>query len=348
MPLTLNPLERFFLLTLNQGPATMLDMYGGPATRTVLAGIRLNVFEALAEQSATAEELAQRLNLDARGASILLETLASLGYVRKRGAQFHLTAMTRKWLTDAGTTNFSPFYRFWGAMLENLFPRLEDAIRTGAPPLNLYEWLETHPDVSRDFQAGLMAGARLFQDGVANLIPMPPSARRVLDIGGGHALYSVALCQKYPQLSAVVLDSADALVVGRETIRAAQLNERIEPREGDFVRDELGTGFDIALLFNILHGFRAEQDIALLKKARTALNPGGRVVIMDQLVGSSPTPIVETFAQIFSMSFFLLVGGQAYTFEEMRGWLTQAGYGNIELKRSLKAGGLLLLAQNPG
>lgn len=348
MPLTLNPLERLFIFTLNQGPAMMLDMYSGPATRTVLAGIRLNVFETLAEQPATAEDLARRLNLDARGAGILLETLAALGYVRKRGAQFHLTAMTRKWLTDAGTTNFSPFYRFWGAVLENLFPRLEEAIRTGAPPLNLYEWLETHPDVSRDFQAGLMAGARLFKDGVANLIPVPPSARRVLDVGGGHALYSVALCQKYPQLSAVVLDSADALVVGRETIRAAQLNERIETHKGNFVSDALGAGFDIVLLFNIMHGFRAEQNITLLKKVRTALHPGGCVVIMDQLVGSSPTPIVETFAQIFGMSFFLLVGGQAYTYDDMRGWLTQAGFGNIQLKRSLKAGGLLLFAENSG
>ena len=82
MPLAPNPLERLAFLTLNQGPAPMLDIYGGLASRTVLAGIRLNVFESLAEQPATAEALEQRLNLDARGAGVLLGTLAALGYLK--------------------------------------------------------------------------------------------------------------------------------------------------------------------------------------------------------------------------------------------------------------------------
>jgi hypothetical protein len=347
MPLVPNPLETLAFLTLNQAPGPLLDMYGGHVLRTVLAGIRLNIFESLAEQPATAEALARRLSLDVRGASLLLGTLAALGYVKRRGAQFSLTPMSRKWLTDKGSINFAPFFRFWGSMLEEFFPKLEESIRTGRPPVNMVEWIETQPEVSCDFQEGLLAVARLFKDGVASSIPMPSSARRVLDLGGGHALYSIALCQKYPQLSAVTFDGAQALVVGRESIRAAQLEARVTVQEGDLLKDALGTGFDLILLFNLLHGFGAEQNIALLRKARAALNPGGRVAIMDQLVGNSGLPLAEAFAQILGLSFFHLVGGQTYTYAEIRGWLTTAGFAKVELKNSLKAGGPLVTAESP-
>ncbi|MCA1553231.1 MAG: hypothetical protein LC737_02510, partial [Chloroflexi bacterium] len=190
MPLTLNPLEHLIFLTLNQGPAPILDMNGGIASRTVLAGIRLNVFETLAQQPATADALAHRLKIDPRGAGVLLGTLTALGYLKEHGGQFRITPMTRKWLTDAGTVNFAPFFQFWGVMLETFFPTLEESIRTGKPPLNMVEWIETQPQVSRYFQEGLLGFARAFKDGVASSIALPSSARRLLDLGGGHALYS--------------------------------------------------------------------------------------------------------------------------------------------------------------
>jgi SAM-dependent methyltransferase len=346
MPIVLNPLERFLFLTLNQAPAPLLDMNGSAALPVVVAAIQLNIFETLAEQPATAEALARQLNLDPRGAVCLLGTLAALGYVESRGGKFALKPMARKWLTNAGRANLSPFLRFWGALQENFYPKLADSIRTGQPPIHLYEWLETHPEVSNYFQEGLRALAQLFLEGIVNAITVPPRACRVLDLGGGHALYSIALCQKYPQLSAVVYDSAQALVVGRATLDTAQLNERVQVHEGDFMHDALGTNFDLVLLFNILHGFRAQDNITLLQNVKAALNPGGRVVIVDQLVGKGGTPIAETLTQILGISFFLLVGGQTYTYDEMHHWLTSAGFDNIQLKRSLKTG-TLLFADSP-
>lgn len=171
-------------------------------------------------------------------------------------------------------------------------------------------------------------------------------ACRLLDLGGGHALYSIALCEKYPQLSAVIFDKAEALVVGQESIQAAQLNERVTVQTGDFLTDPLDTGFDFVLLFNILHGFQAEQNIELLRKVRHALNPGGRVIIMDQIVGKSGLPILEAISQILGMTFFLLVGGQTWTYDEIHRWLTAAGFDKIQLKNSLSAGGPILSAWN--
>ena len=345
MPIVLNPLEHLMFFTVNQAPAPLLDMYGSAALPVVVAAIRLNVFETLAEKPVTTDVLAQRLNLDARGANCLLGTLAALGYVRQRDGQYALAPMAREWLTNAGRANLAPFLQFWAALQANFYPTLADSIRTGQPPINLYAWLETHPEVSNHFQEGLRALAQLFREGVADAIRVPSRPCRLLDVGGGHALYSIALCQKYSQLAAVVFDSVQALSVGRTSIDTANLNERVQVHAGDFMKDSWGTDFDVVLLFNILHGFRANDNMALLKKVKAALNPGGRVVIMDQIIGKGGLPVAETLTQILGISFFHLVGGQTYTFDEMHRWLTSAGFGKIQLKRSLKAG-VLLMAEN--
>ena len=44
---------------------------------------------------------------------------------------------------------------------------------------------------------------------------------------------------------------------------------------------EFGSGYDVAILANILHNFDAGANIALLRKVHAALNPGGLAVIAE-------------------------------------------------------------------
>ena len=63
MPLVPNLLESLLFLTFNQAPGPILDLWSGPASRMVLAAIRLNVFETLNQHPASADEFAQCLNV---------------------------------------------------------------------------------------------------------------------------------------------------------------------------------------------------------------------------------------------------------------------------------------------
>ena len=184
MPLLPNPLERLLFVTTNQAPGPAIDLWSGTAFPILLAALRLNLFAALQEQPAGATDLAQRLKLDLRGTTLLLETLAALGYLKQRKERFYLTALTRKWLTDASPANLTPFLLFWGAMVEKLMPALTEAIRIGSPPLNLYDWLATEPESARHFQEGLAAMTRLALPDIAPAIPVPSGPTRMLDVGG--------------------------------------------------------------------------------------------------------------------------------------------------------------------
>lgn len=96
MPIIPNALERLIFFGLNAGPGPLLDIFGGVAFRTVLAGVNLGVFDALHARPLTSADLAARIGANERGATVLLETLAALGYVSKRGRRYANTAMTRK------------------------------------------------------------------------------------------------------------------------------------------------------------------------------------------------------------------------------------------------------------
>lgn len=215
-------------------------------------------------------------------------------------------------------------------------PRLESSLRSGEP-MNLYQWIETQPEVSRNFQEGMIAIARYVAGDIVNAIMVKDNTRRVLDVGGGHGIYSVALCRQYPQLSAVVFDSAQALVTGHKTIEQEQMSGRITLCEGNFITDTLPDGFDLALVFNIVHGLLPEDNITLLRKIKESLNPGGQVIVLEQIHNVAPLPLTNTVSHILSMAYYHLIGGQVYTFENIRDWLEQAGYNDIRRKNILKA-----------
>ena len=343
MPIQLNVLERTIFFSLNQAPAPIIDLWSAIAFRTVMAADRLGIFAALAESSATATELAERLPADPRALGLLLDALTPLGYLTCQESRYSNAPMTARWLTGAGNANWAPYLRFWEDVLAVLWQDPEATVRAGAPAENLYQWLESQPETSRNFQEGMVAIAATVEGELLGRLTFIGKAKRLLDVGAGHGSYSIALCRKYPQLKATLFDSAQALEVAREQVAAAGLGERIDFVAGDFLADELPAGYDALLLFNILHGFTPEQNQALLKKAAGALAPGGRIAVLEQLAGAGGSRANRTINGLLAFSFFLTLGGQVYSVKDLDGWLQGAGFGHIRRYPLRMSGGSSLV-----
>ena len=344
MPIQPNFLEQTLFFTLNLGPGPVMDIWGGVGFRVVLAAIRLGVFEALANGPLTAGALARQVKTDPRGTALLLTALESLGYVRQRDDAYANTAMTAKWMLQR-SANFGPGFEFWANNLYTLMNNLEDSLRTGQPPLNLYTWIENQPEASRAFQEWMIAIAGFAAEAIVSLAApsLPAAARRLLDIGGGHAMYAIAFCRHFPNLSATVFDSPQALNTGRASIAAAQLTERITTQAGNFLTDSLGEGYDVALLFNINHGFSDEQNQTLIRQAVQAIKPGGVLIIAEQLAGRAPTPAANATNALLGLSYFHLLGGQLCAYEDIHRWLVTAGCPNVRRIDSLRLPGTSLV-----
>jgi len=324
MPLVLGPNEAGSYLDRNEAPGSFVDMLTAAGYRSAVAGLRLGVFAALASGPRPLPVLAKEIGADPRGLGLLADVLVSFGYLSRNGETYANTPMTETWLADRN--GYAIVELFWQRVLFQMWDNLEESVRTGEPATDFYTWLRERPDTLRHFQSMLGNHAALLADEVVAAIPVPPGGS-LLDLGGGHARYAVALCACHPGLRATVFDAAEALAVGGNAVAAAGLGDRITLSPGDFMRDDFGSGYDVVLLFNVLHGYPAEANRELLGRVAAALNPGGTAVILEH--GADP-PASEgvtgaAFLQTFSLNLFHGQGGQVYRLDDIVGWLTTAG-----------------------
>ncbi|HVG44429.1 MAG TPA: methyltransferase [Longimicrobium sp.] len=339
MPLTLLPAEHRALHETLEAPGPMLDLLGGAALRVAGAASKLGVFEALAGGPRTTAEVARAAATDPRGTTLLLQALRAYGYVAAHdasdasdggGGRWALTPLAEKWMLRGRPGSFADTLEFWDSLLFGLWGELETSLATGVPPVDWYRWLEAQPRTLRTFQ-GMLAGiARRSAPGVVDAVALPAGAERLVDVGGSHAVFSLAFLRAHPGLAATVLDFPGALEVGRENARAEGLQERVELVPGDFLSPgPLGSGaYDVALLCSIVHGLSPEANTGLLRRVRDALKPGGRVVIVEQTEGGAEPrgPVDDAFMRTFSLNLFHLLGAQTWSFAEIAGWLEAAGF----------------------
>lgn len=301
-------------------PQPAVEAWGGLALSGVLtAAVRLGIPAALVEGPATATQLAGRLGLDTVVGQMMLDCLASTGYVRFRRGRYRLTRRARKWLDPASPTSVSAFvaatadYGAWWA-------RLPEVALTGAT--NRTHDAPVDDDYWRRYITGQRDLARLSADEVAGRLP---AASRVLDIGGGHGWYSVALCRRYPHLTATIIDLPGSGRIGREIVAQAGLADRIAFIDGDAARAELGHGYDLIMVFNLVHHLSAEEIVELFGRAGRALVPGGRLAVLDGFAEPAGRPNPTTaFLDLF---MYLSSGGHLYTPTQLRNWLSAAGFG---------------------
>jgi hypothetical protein len=328
MPIIPNFIERLTLLSLNQSPGLMLDFLGAQAFRAVCVAVKLGVFETLSGDGLTAAGAARQIEADERGTTLLLEALEALGYVDKKDGHYVNTPMTIKWLLGNSPTSLANGIPFFESMVFDRWAHLDESIRRGKPAVPGSEWLDQHPGGYRIYEEGMIAVARVAVDEVVARVKLPAAARRLLDVGGGHGLYSISFCRRYPNLSATVFDLPQALDAAREMIAAERIGQRVTVREGDFWRDDVGASSDVVLLFNVIHAHLPEKNIELLHKLSGALNEGGLIVILEQLPGKVFGSTATALARLQALNFYNDLGGQSYSFDQIASWLTESGFTN--------------------
>ena len=170
------------------------------------------------------------------------------------------------------------------------------------------------------------ANAQLGVGSIVPLVPIPPSAERLLDLGGSHGLFSIGFCKQHPNLDAVVFDFPVALVETEKAVAAEGLAGRVTVQHGDYLEDDIGHGYDVILCFFLPHNHTEDDNKRLMAKASRALKPGGMIVVHEMLRDDPPS----SFNAMYSLLFFLYSGTRNYGYQEITGWLTEVGFGEFK------------------
>ena len=153
---------------------------------------------------------------------------------------------------------------------------------------------------------------------------------RVLDVGGGDAVNSIALATRNPGVEFTVLDLSGAVAIARKKIADHDMVTRITVCEADIFTDPYPPGHDCVLFANQLLIWSPEQNLQLLAKAYNALPDGGRVLVFSAM--SNATGDGPLYCALDNVYFTTLPSPKSriYRWDEYEGWLTKVGFSQVQ------------------
>lgn len=339
-----NPLE-WLARAAGAVPTPILDtLIALLLARSVMVATRLGIFEALADGPLPPGEVAARCDTAPYATAKLLSALTGAHYLSYDSGRYALAPVARKWLLKD-----SPHSLRDAILLQLLDARfiehLDDFLRTGEP-VHMHEGLT--PDEWTLYMRGMRSGAVLAAGELVRRVPVPSSARAMLDIGGAHGYYSAALCRRHPDLRSTILDLPEACAAAAPLLAAEDMGNRIVYQPGNALTTDLGVEtYDLVLIANLAHHFSAGANRALVRRIARALRPGGVLVFAEVMRPRTPGDAGQAGA-LADLYFALTSESGAWSFEEMAAWQREAGLNPKKPIRLLTApGGGLQIATRP-
>jgi hypothetical protein len=297
--------------------------------RAIVEGARAGVFEALDRAPLTAGEVASQCALDAAAAGKMLGALASSGYLVADGSgpatRFALTRMARKWMLPQSPASLHDQILFT-VYEDEWIGRMGEFLRTGREVSD-----GGHDGTARDaefwrvYQRAMRAIAGCAADEVGRRTYVPRGARRMLDIGGSHGLYSVAICRRHPALASTILDLPEAIEHAAPLLAQEGLGDRVTHRAGNVLESDLGIDqFDVVYMSNLVHHFDAATNQALFVRIARALRPGG-VVIVQELIRRETYDQGNQLGALLDLFFALTSEAGTWSVADIASWGRAAG-----------------------
>ena len=310
-------------------PQALLQLHMAmTASRVLTAALQLNLFGHLRDGPATAEAVAAAAGSSARGTRMLLDALVALGLLGKHGAQYRLPPGAQDYLVRespdyvGALMETDALWRAWGG--------LTDAVRTGRPA----SVVERQEQAEAFFPVLIRSLHVLNRTAAARLAAALGAGRehhglRVLDVGAGSAVWSIAIAEADGGARVTAQDFPGVLTQTAGFAARHGLADRFDYLPGDLNTVAFGDErFDLAILGNIVHSEGEASSRRLFRRLAAALRPGGRIAILDFFPDddrTGPPP-----ALLFALNMLVNTqNGDTFTLSQYREWLAEAGFGAI-------------------
>ncbi|MFF0156944.1 methyltransferase [Streptomyces sp. NPDC005263] len=143
----------------------------------------------------------------------------------------------------------------------------------------------------------------------------------VVDVGGANGDFVLALMEAHPHLSGQVLDLPHAVGSARGAAEKRGLSDRFSAVAGDFFTEVPPA--DLYLLKTILHDWDDDQCTDILRNCRSAVNEGGRALVVEMVIGEIGEP---DFATRADMAMLTMTNGQERDLDEFDSLFAASGW----------------------
>ncbi|MFJ5486208.1 methyltransferase [Hansschlegelia beijingensis] len=317
-------------------PATrMLQMITGYWVTQIVHGAAVAEYaEHLQTRPATAEELATVAGMDPSAVFRHLRACASLGLVGFDGERFattplldtlrrdHPQSMRGFALSQPAAGHWLPWGRFAEALRSG---RPQTAPALGASIFEYYGRTPTEADAFTESMEGLTA----LVAGEAARVLDTTGVDRIVDIGGASGALLAPLLEANPFLKATLFDLQSVIDGHAFSNVPDQIRGRIDKVAGDFFISVPSA--DLYLLKWILHDWNDEECIAILRNCRNAIAPGGRVAILELVLGEVGE---ASLAPLMDLNMLVMLTGRERSLAEYRDLLVKAGFGDVAITQT--------------
>jgi ubiquinone/menaquinone biosynthesis C-methylase UbiE len=312
-------------------PQQVLEItWGFAVTQVITTALELNLFTCLDEGCATVEDLALETGSSKRALRILLDALVGMKHLEKAHGRYELAPLSRAYLSKKSPSYLGGLV-LHGRQLQANWSRLTGVVRTGRPP-HAIESEQDHGEFFAQFVDALQTLNSPAAAFAARELCPPGSSpgRRVLDVGAGSAVWSLAFARRDPQAQVTVADwPAVVERVTKKLVAREGASDRFDYLPGNFRQVDFGASkFDVAILGHICHSEGPVHTQKLFARVYTALKPGGHLLIAEMIPDDERRE--AAFPLLFAVNMLVNTEeGDTFTLEEYRAWLAAAGFHSV-------------------
>ena len=252
-----------------------------PAYQQLIHGaIELDVFSNL-ENPITTKELSKKMSWDESNTFNLLKGLYSLGYLKRNGDTFCNMPETSKYLVKGKPAYMGSVLTFFcnnqGMSLGNVAQQVKEGPKPQERTQHSMDFA-AYGDAMRDAQSGIRQYELLE---ILRSLPEYKSIHKILDLGCGAGCLGIAVIQDVSNRTGVLFDRPNMQSLIEESVKLSDMQDSISIKTGDFINDDIGSGYDLILCSSIML-FAIKGGANFFAKLKKALNIGGVVVCLNE------------------------------------------------------------------
>lgn len=177
-----------------------------------------------------------------------------------------------------------------------------------------WEFMQREPDRGTLFNLAMRAAGA----GMTEAVTAAFDWRRfpsIADIAGGIGTQLVSILEAYPGCRGILFDQPSV-------VAGALPHDRMSGVPGNFF-EGVPAGADAYILRWIIHDWADPESIRILQNVRRAIQPSGRLVLIEGVLSESPG---FDFAKWMDLNMMVMAGGQERTSAEYAALLAKSGF----------------------
>jgi len=296
------------------------------AAFAMLAGMQLELFTPLKAGPKTAEDIAHTIGVAPTRLRLLLYSLVAAGLLTEEHGHFSNSPEADQFLIKGGPS----YIGNWQAILSNRWARnlkIAESIRTGVPQAKL-DFSKSPQDELETFLRRINVLTVAAAHAMLERYDFS-STKTLADVGCGGAGVALTMTKAYPHIQAAAIDLPQVAPIAQKIVDSEGATDRIRILAADVLSGPLPGSYDIAILRALLQVLSSDDARLAVKNVAAAINPGGRIYIIGQILDDSRISPSEAVG--FNLSLISQYdSGESYTEQEHRSWLNDAGFVEIE------------------